>query len=255
MVVGGLPAANASGIVIREDFAKYFGGLQGTFVLYDGGNHQYTVYNEAQAGKRLSPCSTFKIFNSLIGLESGVLEQEDEKTLLKWDGTQYTIASWNKDHTLQSATADSVVWYFQEVATRVGADRMQSYINQLEYGNRDISGGITRFWLRSSLQISAYEQVDLIKKLYQGDLPFSPQDVEVVKRNILLSNYDGAKFSGKTGSGSVDGKLVLGWFVGCVEKEGQQYIFATNVEGEDGAYGGKAKEITKAILKDMNITQ
>jgi len=58
---------------------------------------------------------------------------------------------------------------------------------------------------------------------------------------------------GKTGSGFQDEKWILGWFVGCVEKQGNRYFFATNIQAPDGATGGKAREITKLILKDLQV--
>jgi beta-lactamase class D len=130
---------------------------------------------------------------------------------------------------------------------------MQSYVDKLEYGNRDISGGLTTFWLRSSLQISAREQVDLLHRLYSGKLPISSDNVEIVKKNITLSENNGVRLMGKTGSGFEDGKWILGWFVGCVEKQGNHYFFATNIQAPDGATGGKAREITKLILKDLGV--
>lgn len=251
---GLMTSADAATLVAREDFGKYFEGFTtGTFVMYDEANDQYTVFNQPQSTNRLSPCSTFKIYNSLAGLETGVLDQEDVYTLMKWNGTQYTFPAWNHDQTLASATKDSVVWYFQELASRIGTEKMQSYLDQIEYGNRDISGGLTTFWLRSSLQISAREQVDLLHKLYSGKLSASPENVSVVKKNITLSEDNGVRFMGKTGSGLEDNKWILGWFVGCAEKQGKRYFFATNIQGSDGAIGGKAREITKLILKDLQV--
>ncbi|MBP2664355.1 MAG: mecR1, partial [Firmicutes bacterium] len=232
---------------------KYFTGFTGTFVMYDPANDHYVIYNELQSKKRLSPCSTFKIYNSLIGLETGVLDQEDVFTLFKWNGTKYDFPYWNHDHTLASATQESVVWYFQELASRIGQERMQEYLNKIDYGNRDMSGGLTTFWLRSSLQISAIEQVNLLNKLYSKQLPFSASTLAVVKKNITLSDSNGIKFMGKTGSGFADGKWISGWFVGCIEKHGQRYIVATNIEALDGATGGKAREITKMIAKELNL--
>lgn len=55
------------------------------------------------------------------------------------------------------------------------------------------------------------------------------------------------------GSGLQDGKWVLGWFVGYIEHQGKYYVFATNIEGKDGAIGGKAREITKAIARDLSL--
>jgi bla regulator protein BlaR1 len=92
----------------------------------------------------------------------------------------------------------------------------------------------------------------LLNKLYAGQLPFSSDVVAVVKKNITLSDKDGIKFMGKTGSSFPNGKWTLGWFVGCVEKDGRRYILATNIEG-DGAQGGKAREITKAIAKELGV--
>lgn len=246
-------SVNASKILERGDFEKYASGFTGTFILYDEAKDEYVVFDKSRSTERLSPCSTFKIYNSLIGLETGVLDSEDVYTLYKWDGTQYTFPAWNHDQTLASATRDSVVWYFQRLAANIGAERMQENLDKIGYGNRDISGGLTTFWLRSSLQISAREQVDLLYKLYSGKLQVSRDNIEVVKRNITLSESDGIRFMGKTGSGFEDGKWKLGWFVGCIEKQGSRYYFATNIQAPDGATGGKAREISKAILKDLQI--
>ena len=99
-----VPGASAADISVRDEFAAHFAGFTGTFVMYDPAGDKYIVYNEPQSKKRLSPCSTFKIYNSLIGLETGVLDQEDVYTLFKWNGTQYSFPYWNHDHTLASAT-------------------------------------------------------------------------------------------------------------------------------------------------------
>jgi beta-lactamase class D len=248
-----MTSVNAAEIMIRDDLGTHFKGFTGTFVMYDPSNNKYIVYNERQSRKSLSPCSTFKIYNSLIGLETGVLNQEDANTVIKWNGIKHDIQNWNRDHTLATATQESVVWYFKKLATRIGEERMKNYIDEIGYGNRDISGGLTTFWLQSSLRISAMDQVALLNKLYLGNLPFSPANVEIVKKNITLSDNAGIRFMGKTGSGFQAGKWTLGWFVGFVEQQGSNYIFATNIEAPDGASGGKAKAITKTILKDLEI--
>ena len=240
----------------RKDLSHYFEGIEkGTFVLYDESNDQHLIYNLPQSERRLSPCSTFKIYNSLAGLEYKVLDSKDKKTLKKWDGSPQPYDSWKKDHTLSSAITNSVVWYFQELAMQIGETRMQVFLNKINYGNKDISGGLTTFWLQSSLKISAQEQVGLIHKLYAGELPIKAKNIEILKKNITLYNQDGVHMMGKTGSGDQEGKWVLGWFVGVVEKDGNRYFFATNIEGRDGAYGGKAKSITFSILKELGITK
>jgi beta-lactamase class D len=253
ITIGITSPTSASNQEKMDSWGKYFGNTTGTIVVYSEADNKYLVFNEPQSLKRLSPCSTFKIYNSLIALETGVLDKVDSNTLIKWNGTQYTIESWNRDHTLASATANSVVWYFQNIASRIGSEHMQEYVNKLAYGNQDLSGGLTDFWLRSSLQISAWEQVDLLRQLYCGKLPFSAANIDIVKTNITQSKDNNTWFMGKTGSASKGGKYVIGWFVGCVEKQGKRYIFATNIEASDGASGGKAKEITTAVLRDLGI--
>lgn len=247
-------SAFAGTAIEMKDLGKYFEGFsEATFVMYDEAGDKYVIFNEPQSNKRLTPCSTFKIYNSLAGLETNVLDRDDAKTLVKWDGTQYDFPGWNNDQTLSSAIKNSVVWYFQNLASRIGAERMQAFLDKLNYGNRDISGGLTKFWLRSSIKISAREQVNLLYQLYSGKLPFEQESVRVVFKDITLSDEQGIRFMGKTGSGLQDRKWILGWFVGCVEKQGKHFFFATNIQATDGAKGQKAKEITQSILKDLQI--
>ena len=250
MVLGQVLAAPSE---VGEDLSDCFQGFSGTFVLCHLEADRYIIYNEKQSLKRLSPCSTFKIPNSLIGLETGVLDKEDVFTLKKWDGTHYDFPYWNHDHTLASATKESVVWYFRELARDIGAVRMQRYLQGIDYGNADISGGLTQFWLGSSLRISAQEQVRFLTRLERGELPF-PQDTrDIVYKNITVAEKNGVVLMGKTGSRLQDGRWTLGWFVGIVKKPRGTYVFATNIEGADGAIGGKAREISLAVLKKMNV--
>lgn len=238
-------------VILQDALAPYFAGYTvGTFVLYDEAKRQYIIYNEKQSNKPLSPCSTFKIFHALIGLETGALAQADADTFQQWDGIQREIPAWNQDQTLATAIKGSVVWYFQDLALRIGQEPMKAYLHKIGYGNQDLSGGLTTFWLSSSLQISAREQVDLLHKLYAEELPVSHENAEIVKKDITISEEHGVKFMGKTGS-SGGGKL--GWFVGCVEKDGNRYFFAVNIEAETGADGLKARKISREILENIGV--
>ncbi|HYH03539.1 MAG TPA: penicillin-binding transpeptidase domain-containing protein [Bacillota bacterium] len=229
------------------DLRQYFQGYDGCFVLYDLKKHQYLIYNEPKSKKPVPPCSTFKILNALICLETGVIP--DERATTKWDGTRYSIESWNKDQNLNSAIANSVVWYFQKAAVKVGPERMQQYLDRVNYGNKDISAGIDRFWLQASLQISPQDQVAFLRKFYAGQLPFSKRNIELVKMALVLKNEPGIKLSGKTGSGMKDGQPVNGWFVGYVEQNDNVLWFATNLEG-NGASGMVAQWAALKILNE-----
>lgn len=236
----------------ETNFEKYFEGYAGAFVLYDVNNKFYIRHNEEQCGKRRSPCSTFKIPNSLIALETGVAA--DENFTLKWDGKKQPIASWNQDHNLRTAIANSVVWYYRELARRIREEKMKYYIDKIDYGNKDISGGLDKFWLMSSIEISANEQVEFLLKLITNKLPFSERTVNIVKDIMTLEKNDLYVLRGKTGSGeNKDIKKTQGWFVGFLTLGDNAYVFATYIEAPENANGKKAKEISYEILKSLKL--
>ena len=239
----------------QPDPAQAFAGQPGAFVLRwpDG---RLWRHDPQRAAARFSPCSTFKIPNALIGLDSGVIPSPD--SVLAWDGRHWAMSpEWNRDHDLASAMRHSVVWYFQELARRVGAGRMQAYLERLDYGNRDISGGIDRFWLGSSLTISADEQVEFLARLQGGQLPLGLAGQRQVKAMLVLEERAGAVLRGKTGSWrpGQEGVWTLGWFVGWVERDGQAYIFACRLEAGAGreAHGGRAREVAEAVLHAWDL--
>jgi len=237
----------------KSELEKYFQGFTGAFVLYDLNSSRYIRHNPERCSERFLPASTFKIMNSLIGLETGIIP--DENYVIKWDGTQYDNPAWNQDHTLKTALQNSVVWYYRELARRVGREKMQYYVEAAGYGNKDISGQTDTFWLDGALRISADEQIELLKRLYQGDLPFSQRAIKVVKEILVLDKAKTYQLSGKTGAGQV-GILYIGWFVGYVEEKGNVYFFATNIESKSSdANGVKAKEITQDLLHSSDLIE
>jgi beta-lactamase class D len=238
---------------VHPELEQYFQGLTGAFVLYDLNRNQYVRYNAERCAERFIPASTFKIMNSLIGLETGVIP--DENYVIKWDGTPYPISAWNQDHTLQTAIQNSVVWYYQELARRVGQEKMQHYVSATGYGNKDISGAIDTFWLERALRISADEQVEFLKRLYRGDLPFSIRSMDIVKKILVLDKTATYRLTGKTGSAQ---RVTphAGWFIGYLETQGNVYFFATNLESAnpDGlANGDTARKITQDILQGLGL--
>jgi beta-lactamase class D len=123
---------------------------------------KYTSNDFRRAKERFLPASTFKIFNSLAALESGVIKDQDE--IIKWDSIPRGWEKWDMDHNLRSAIKYSAVWFYQELARRIGEEKMRSYINKTGYGNKNIEGGIDLFWLQGELKISAMEQIEFLKK-------------------------------------------------------------------------------------------
>ena len=233
------------------DFSKYFGKYEGSFVLYDLGNDAWSIHDIEHATLRVAPDSTYKIYDALFGLEEGVITPED--SFIAWNGKNYPFETWNSDQTLQSAMTSSVNWYFQAIDEQLASTNIRNYIQQIGYGNENVSGRLSTYWLESSLKISPVEQVKLLTKLQNNSLGFSSKNINAVKDVICLSSSDAGTFYGKTGTGRVDGQDVNGWFIGYIETADNTYFFATNIGADSDATGGNATEITMSILSDMNI--
>ena len=255
-------AENPSSIVERLFAEAGEEGYEGCFLVTDlEGNIAYRS-GEACA-ERFPPCSTFKIPNSLISLETGVIGPTD---VLKWDGKDQPYKVWEKDHHLQSAISSSVVWFYQELARRVGEERMQNFVDRFEYGNRDLSGGIDRFWLGSTLEISADEQIRFLSRLYRDQLPISQDHVRTVRKILFYKGNEKATsgedargndtswaLSAKTGSCRL-AETTLGWWVGHVKQGDVERLFVTRITGS-GAEGREARELTRSLLADADLAQ
>jgi bla regulator protein BlaR1 len=237
----------------EKELARYFKGYDAAFVLLDVAANHTIRYRPAACALREAPCSTFKIPNSLIGLETGVLTGPDHR--MKWDGVRRPIVDWNKDQTLRTAFKVSAVWYFQRLAASVGEKRMREWVKRLNYGNRDTSSGITRFWLEESLTISPDEQVAFLRKLAAGELPFSKRTQDIVRDIMVVERRGDAVLRGKTGTGGDLKRDIanLGWFVGYVTRGPKTYVFATRLRSATNASGRKAREITRTILHDRGL--
>ncbi len=246
------------------DLKSYFGDFSGAFCVYDLNTDSYIQYNPQQCRTRFSPCSTFKIPNSLIGLETGVIA--DTGFVIKYDSILHPADSfmlanepfkhWFQDLSLKNAFRYSCVWYYQELARRVGHERMEKMVKELDYGNMDISGGLDRYWLCSSMQISANEQIEFLKRLYLHKLDgFSDKNIEAVKSIMLYESTPDYKLYGKTGGGDCLENSFIGWYVGFVETGTGLKIFAMNVmvNNMDDLKNNYRIELTKKILKELQI--
>lgn len=235
--------------VTQIDGASFFGDYEGSFVLYDSAKEDWFVYDMERATLRRAPNSTYKIYDALFGLEEGIISTED--SLITWDKETYPFETWNADQTLDSAMEFSVNWYFQEIDKKMGKDCILRYLKEIGYGNANMGGNLSSYWLESSLLISPAEQVELLYALHSGQLGFCEEHIDTVKDAILVTASDTGTLYGKTGTGRVDGSDVNGWFVGFLETEGNTYYFATNIEAEKNATGSKAADITLSLLSDL----
>ena len=235
--------------IVSTDLSAYFGDNAGTFVLYEQGKDQWTIYNEDMALSRVAPLSTWKIYDALLGLESGIISPEASE--MEWNGTSYWTDTWERDQNLDTAIRNSVNWYFHAIDRVAGMEQVKDFVEQIGYGNQNPGRNPENYWLDSTLEISPVEQVEMLQKLYDNTFGFQPQNIEAVKQAILLETGEGYSVYGKTGTGEKNGINVCGWFVGYIETEEGPCFFAALLEGDSDATGSQAVQVTGEILKDM----
>jgi beta-lactamase class D len=212
--------------------------VTGCFGLYNNSTNRFTLYNQKRfADTSFLPASTFKIVNSLIGLQTGVIT--NDSMMIKWDSVKRNVAAWNNDLSMYEAFRVSAVPYYQEVARRIGTEKMERWLDTINYGAgpKDtvfrISTAIDTFWLDNTLKITADEQLWLMKLLYFNQLPFFKRYQETVKRAMLFENETTYRLAYKTGWGRNEKGNHLAWIVGWIEENNHPYFFALNFESAD----------------------
>jgi beta-lactamase class D len=240
-------------ITIDNSLKQYFDEYQvtGTFAMLNNGQAEFTVYNLPEyTDSAYLPASTFKIVNSLIGLQKGVISGKN--MVIPWDHVVRADTNWNKDLTMEQAFRLSAVPYYQEVARRIGKDTMQFWLDSLGYGSKYgravIKNDLDSFWLDNNIKITADEQLGLVKKLYFDQLPFQKRVQDVVKDVMLQEDNSNYKLSYKTGWGFKEDGSSIGWIVGWEEENKHPYFFVLQVSGP---HDMDMKNVRINILKNI----
>jgi beta-lactamase class D len=243
---------------IKQDnsLKKYFdeNKVEGCFALMDNATGKFTIYNLARyRDSSYLPASTFKIVNSLIGLQTGKIV--NDSMVIKWDGVKRSVEDWNQDLNMYNAFRVSAVPYYQEVARRIGKDTMQFWLDSLKYGAKNdttlfkIKTAIDTFWLDNTLKITPDQNLGLVKQLYFNQLPFFKSYQETVKRAMLFENNTQYRLGYKTGWAHTESNHALGWITGWIEENKHPYFFVLNIESTDPNYDMKPVRIK--MLKDI----
>jgi beta-lactamase class D len=256
-------SCSSNNVETDNSLKKYFdeNKVEGCFSLMDNGTGKFTVYNLSRwRDSNYLPASTFKIVNSLIGLQTGKITSDS--MIIKWDSV-VRRPEWNKDLTMYEAFRVSAVPYYQEVARRIGKDTMEYWLDTLGYaaGKKDtaykIRSAIDMFWLDNSMKISPAEQQGLVQRLYFDQLPFFKAYQEMVKRAMLFENNTNYRLAYKTGWGYTERGHGLGWVAGWIEENNHPYFFVLNIESPDHDFdiGSVRMKILKDILKHLDFTE
>jgi beta-lactamase class D len=238
-----LPAANA---------AFEAEHVSGAMALYDTQGGKLACSDPSRCDRGYVPASTFKIVNTIIGLETGVVSDADSP--LPWDGKQYENPDWNRDHTLRSAVQVSCFPCFQSIARKVGEAQMKDWVNRLDYGNRDIAGKIDSFWLTGALRVSPFQQIDFLRRLDGAKLPIQERTLDTVRDVLTLDVGPDYVLRGKVGSaGPPEQANEVGWFVGFVELGERRVFFATVLDGRAADVDLKPvrRRVTERVLREL----
>ena len=227
----------------------------GAILLYDFQEDAYYSNDFERAKEGKLPASTFKITNSIIGLETGVIESDT--TMFKWDGEERGNENWERDLSLGDAFRFSCVPCYQEIARKIGSERMNDYLQKLDYGAMEVdSSNMDRFWLGGDSRISPMQQIDFLKRLFASKLPISERTTNILRKIMFIEETEKYSLYGKTGLSNAEHGY-NGWFVGYVEQGTDTYFFATNIEPSDDfdfdVFVQKRMDITFAALKQMNM--
>ena len=247
-------------IDVRVDLARHFDGdgTAGVFAAYEAGGTSIVTSDSPRSKWALLPASTFKIANSIIALDTGVVTDPDGD-IFKWDGVVRNFPDWNRDHTLRSAIAASAIPVYQEIARRIGTDRMKAYVEKLDYGNRDIGGApIDYFWLSGNLRISPLQQIGFIDRLRRGALPVSERSQALTREILPVTKVRDSVIRAKSGLIGVDDKspaggvsATVGWLVGWAEKGSRQTAFALNLDIREPRHIASRMKIAQQQLSDL----
>jgi beta-lactamase class D len=251
-----LASCSSNNVTIDNSLEKYFkdNNVDGCFALMNNGTGQFTIYNLPRyRDSSFQPASTFKIINSLIGLQTGRIS--NDSMVIKWDGVVRWVPAWNRDLTMTEAFRASSVYYYQEVARRIGRDTMEFWLDSLKYGARSdtetvvIKTTVDSFWLDNSLKITPDQELGVVKRLYFNQLPFFRTYQEMVKRAMLFEDSTHYRLGYKTGWGTRENGNALGWVVGWIEENNHPYFFVLNVESADPNF--EMVRVRMKMLKDI----
>lgn len=226
--------------------------IKGTMLIESLDGTERYVYNDKRAHMPLLPASTFKIPNTLIALEEGVVRLD---SVIVWDKVERSIKAWNQDQDLASAFKSSCVWCYQFFARHIGLEKYNAYLQKLHYGNEKTGMDVERFWLDGELRISAYEQIAFLKKLYKNDVPFRQEHIDILK--AIMVDEQGKNFTirAKTGWAVPKESEHHGWYVGYVESSKGVYFFATNLLTPSSDVLPLRKRFTLEALKIKGILE
>ena len=240
-------------VSIDNSYEKYFtqNNVRGTIAIYNNGQSNFTIYNlNRYKDSSYSPGSSFDIFSSLVGLQSGIIP--NEKKIITQDSTDKSVI--NSGISLETAFANSSATYFQQLSKEIGEKDMKFWVDSIKYGNKNIGHSFDSCWFNNSLKITADEELGFIEKVYFNQLPFQKRVQNIVKKLLVKESNANYQLAFKSGTSLAANGHQIGWLVGWVEENKHPYFFVINTEG-DKTYSMDTIKTTvlQPILKELGF--
>lgn len=237
--------------------ASHFGRRYGALEIFDPQSKLSFRVNMPRLSEALPPCSTYLIPHFAIALGTGVLKDSDSRIAFdpaKHPDSAHWPASWKRDQTFDTALKDSVQWYAQELSTRMGSARLQQNLKRIKYGNADISGGLDKFWMSSSLRVTSFQQLDFLRSFREGKLGFNPRITKALQEALVIERTPEYTIYGKYGSCPKPDGSYIGWLVGYAERGPKVWYYALNLDGKSLAeFAGARLQIVKGSMQEMGF--
>lgn len=262
VIVVGFQGCSPNNVTEDDSIRKFFDEqkVEGCFGMFDNGHGSFTIHNLSRyRDSAYLPASTFKVINSLIGIETGRVK--DDSTIIAWNNMPVSRAECNRDLSMYNAFRISCPNWYQQLARMIGKDTMQRFLDTLGYASRygkfAIQNNLDTFWLDNSAKITADEQLGLMKKLYFDQLPFQARTQGIVRRMMVMESNANYSLSYKTGWGFTDKGHALGWIVGWIEENNHPYFFVLQIENPDRNFdiGSVRLNLLKNILKNYGFME
>ncbi len=226
--------------------------VSGTVVIKSLKSGKTNIYNKERSENKYLPASTFKIVNTLIALQEKIVKDENE--IIKWNGKDYGMAVWNKDQNMKTAFATSCVWFYQELSKKIGNDIYLKYLKNINYGNEKTGPIVESFWLEGDLRITAVEQIELLRKIYNKELKFDERNYIILKNIMKVDENEKYCVRAKTGVvGSVTPKIA--WYVGYLETKDDVWFFACNIDYTKPEHLELRKQIVHSAFRELRIIE
>jgi len=153
---------------------------------------------------------------------------------------------------MKSAFSASCVWFYQELARRIGNDKYKTYLKEMNYGNMKTGSAVDSFWLDGDLRISAIEQLEVMKKIYGEKYPFDKRCYSILKNIMVVDTKADYVVRAKTGTVA---RMTpnTGWYVGYVETADDVWFFAANIDMNGPEQSKLRKDFVYTALVELGI--